>query len=280
MAKPLTSSYVGRCRIDYPAPADGSYYGHVSRAGIGLWRYKAGDRPRCARPPNMSTRPRGMTSLPGKTRVSMARERSCGDGRFLLTERGAGFCRQRADPPRAGSATGKRWGRSYLWPRNRRVQADRSDGSWPTGDVLLLGAGAFSAVRRLRGATVGHPRRDDRTGTRGWAAEELGWSSGSPTAGSTISRPRRRARAGPRPTASVLIYVLSDNNFNEAETDATAAVPLAAVIPSRSDHAGHDRNRKRDCASLLSRLVVPHRRGRRWPRTSRSPATPVPPQSQ
>ena len=157
--KPLTRKYVGDSESITRA-ADGSYY--VTFEGWHrLWRY-----PSLAAAAKYVRPPKGMASLPGNEGVEAATQLP--DGRFLLLSEG-GFTA--SGDLQGWLGNGKRWADLTLAPTGAFKPTDLV--VLPTGDVLLLERSA-SAVRRLRGAPVGHQVRHHRAwralarrGTRG-----------------------------------------------------------------------------------------------------------------
>ncbi len=198
--KPLTTKYVGDAESITRA-ADGSYY--VTFEGWHrLWRYRAASDPLRAAAKYVRA-PKGMTVLPGNEGVEAAAQLP--DRRFLLLSEG-GFT---ADGDLQGwLGDGNRWAALTLAPSGAFRPTDLT--VLPTGDVLLL--------ERSVSLFGGFAARLSIIGTAAIAA-------GARLAGQELAVIRsplpvdnfEAAAARAAPDGSVLIYLLSDDNFNEAE---------------------------------------------------------------
>ena len=194
--KPLTTKYVGDAESITRA-ADGSYY--VTFEGWHrLWRYKTlTAAAKYVRPPEE------MPSLPGNEGIEAATQLP--DRRFLLLSEG-GFA---ANGDLQGwLGDGKRWADLTLAPTGAFRPTDLS--VLPGGDLLLLERsvslfGGFSA--RLSVISSASIAPDARL-----SGQELALIR-SPLPVDNFEAVAARAA----PDGSVLIYVLSDDNFNEAE---------------------------------------------------------------
>ena len=198
--KPLMSKYVGDAESITRA-ADGSYY--VTFEGWHrLWRYKAASDPLRAAAKYVRA-PKGMASLPGNEGVEAATVLP--DGRFLLLSEG-GFTD--GGDLQGWLGDGKRWADVALAPTGAFKPTDLA--VLPMGDVLLLERsatvfGGFAArLSEIPAAAIVPGAR--------LVGRELG----------IIQQPLPvdnfeglAARAAP--DGSVLIYVLSDDNFNVME---------------------------------------------------------------
>jgi len=198
--KPLTSKYVGDAESITRA-ADGSYY--VTFEGWHrLWRYKAASDPLRAAAKYVRA-PKAMASLPGNEGVEAATQLL--DGRFLLLSEG-GFT---GDSDLQGwLRDGKRWADLTLAPTGAFKPTDLT--VLPSGDVLLLERsaslfGGFAARLSVIGAATIAP------GAR-LAGQELAIIENPLPVDNFEGIAARRA-----PDGSVLIYLLSDDNFNEME---------------------------------------------------------------
>ena len=194
--KPLTTKYVGDSE-SLTRAADGSYY--VTFEGWHrLWRYKSlTGAAKYVRPPA------GMTSLPGNEGVEAATQLR--DGRFLLLSEG-GF--DDNGNLRGWLGDGRRWTGLTLTPTGAFKPTDLT--ILPSGDVLLLERsaslfGGFSArLSVIPAATIAPGAR--------LSGQEL-----------ALVRPPlpvdnfESAAARAAPDGSVLIYVLSDDNFSAME---------------------------------------------------------------
>jgi hypothetical protein len=194
--KPLATKYVGDAESITRA-TDGSYT--VTFEGWHrLWRYKTlAAAAKYVRPP------REMTSLPGNEGIEAATQLP--DRRFLLLSEG-GFTETRDLQGWLGD--GKRWSELTLTPTGAFRPTDLT--VLPNGDVLLLERsvslfGGFAARLSVIPAAGIAP------GAR-LSGEELAVLR-SPLPVDNFEAVAARAA----PDGSVLIYVLSDNNFNEAE---------------------------------------------------------------
>ena len=194
--KPLATKYVGDAE-SITRGADGSYY--VTFEGWHrLWRYKTlTAAAKYVRPP------KAMTSLPGNEGVEAATQ--VPDRRFLLLSEG-GFA---DDGDLQGwLGDGKRWAALTLTPTGAFRPTDLT--VLPTGDLLLLERsvslfGGFAArLSVIPAATVAPGAR--------LSGEELAVLR-SPLPVDNFEAVAARAA----PDGSVLIYVLSDDNFNAAE---------------------------------------------------------------
>jgi len=194
--KPLKNKYVGDAE-SITRGADGSSY--VTFEGWHrLWRYKTLTAPaKYVRPP------KGMTALPGNEGVEAATQLR--DGRFLLLSEG-GFTANRDLQGWVGD--GKRWAALTLTPTGAFRPTDLA--LLPTGDLLLLERsvslfGGFAARLSVIPAASVAP--------------------GAQLAGRELAILRsplpldnfEAVAARPAPDGSVLIYILSDDNFNAAE---------------------------------------------------------------
>jgi hypothetical protein len=198
--KPLTSKYVGDAE-SITGAADGSYY--VTFEGWNrLWRYRAASDPLRAAAKYVRP-PKRMASLPGNEGVEAATVMP--DGRFLLLSEG-GFTG--AGDLQGWLGDGKHWADLTLAPTGAFRPTDLT--ILPTSDVLLLERsvslfGGFAArLSVIPAATIAPGAR--------LAGQEL----------AVIKSPLpvdnfEAAAARVAPDGSVLIYLLSDNNFNEAE---------------------------------------------------------------
>jgi hypothetical protein len=198
--KPLATKYVGDAESITRA-ADGSYY--VTFEGWHrLWRYRAASDPLRAAAKYVRA-PKSMTSLPGNEGVEAATQLR--DGRFLLLSEG-GFTETRDLQGWLGDR--KRWGGLTLAPTGAFRPTDLT--VLPNGDVLLLERsvslfGGFAArLSVIPAATIAPGAR--------LAGEELAIVR-SPLPVDNFEAVAARGA----PDGSVLIYILSDNNFNEAE---------------------------------------------------------------
>jgi hypothetical protein len=194
--KPLKNKYVGDAESITRA-ADGSYY--VTFEGWHrLWRYKTlTAAAKYVRPP------KGMTTLPGNEGVEAATRLP--DGRFLLLSEG-GF--DDAGDLRGWLGDGKRWAALTLAPTGAFRPTDLT--LLPNGDLLLLERsvslfGGFAARLSVIQAAMIAP------GAR-LSGEDLAIVK-SPLPADNFEA----AAARSAPDGSVLIYVLSDNNFSDAE---------------------------------------------------------------
>lgn len=198
--KPLATKYVGDAESITRA-ADGSYY--VTFEGWHrLWRYRAASDPLRAAAKYVRA-PKGMTSLPGNEGVEAAAQLP--DRRFLLLSEG-GFS---GDGDLQGwLGDGKRWAALTLAPSGAFRPTDLT--VLPTGDLLLLERsvslfGGFAA----RLSVI--PAASIAAGAR-LSGQEL----------AVIRSPLpvdnfEAAAAHAAPDGSVLVYVLSDDNFSDAE---------------------------------------------------------------
>jgi hypothetical protein len=194
--KPLATKYVGDAE-SITRGADGSYT--VTFEGWHrLWRYKTlAGAAKYVRPP------KAMTSLPGNEGTEAATQLP--DRRFLLLSEG-GFTGNRDLQGWLGD--GKRWSELTLTPTGAFRPTDLT--VLPNGDLLLLERsvslfGGFAARLSVIPAAAIAP------GAR-LSGEELAVLR-SPLPVDNFEAVAARAA----PDGSVLIYVLSDNNFNEAE---------------------------------------------------------------
>jgi hypothetical protein len=194
--KALTSKYVGDAESITRA-ADGSYY--VTFEGWHrLWRYKT-----LAVTAKYVRAPKDMASLPGNEGVEAATQLL--DGRFLLLSEG-GFTETRDLHGWLGD--GKRWAGLTLAPTGAFRPTDLT--VLPTGDLLLLERsvslfGGFAArLSVIAAATVAPSAR--------LSGQELAVIK-SPLPADNFEA----AAARPAPDGSVLIYVLSDNNFSDLQ---------------------------------------------------------------
>jgi hypothetical protein len=194
--KALTTKFLGDSESITHA-ADGSYY--VTFEGWHrLWRYKTlAAAAKYVRPPA------GMTSLPGNEGVEAATQLR--DGRFLLLSEG-GFTDD--GDLRGWLGDGKRWADLTLTPTGAFKPTDLA--LLPTGDVLLLERsmslfGGLAARLSVISAAAIVP------GAR-LSGEELAVVN-SPLPVDNFEAAAARAA----PDGSVLIYILSDDNFNELE---------------------------------------------------------------
>jgi len=194
--KPLTTKYVGDSESITRA-ADGCYY--VTFEGWHrLWRYKSlAGAAKYVRPPA------GMTSLPRNEGIEAATQLR--DGRFLLLSEG-GFTDD--GDLRGWLGDGKRWSELTLTPAGAFKPTDLT--VLPSGDVLLLERsasllGGFSArLSVIPAATVAPGAR--------LSGQELAVIR-SPLPVDNFEGVVARAA----PDRSVLIYILSDDNFNAME---------------------------------------------------------------
>ena len=193
--KPLTRKYVGDS--ESLTQADGSYY--VTFEGWHrLWRY-----PSLAGAAKYVRPPKGMASLPGNEGVEAATQLP--DGRFMLLSEG-GF--NASGDLQGWLDNGKRWADLTLVPTGAFKPTDLT--VLPNGDILLLERsaslfGGFAArLSVIRSATIAPGARLN--------GEEFAVIE-SPLPVDNFEAVAARAA----PDGSVLIYVLSDNNFNEAE---------------------------------------------------------------
>ena len=194
--KPLTSKHVGDAESITRA-ADGSYY--VTFEGWHrLWRYKT-----LAAPAKYIRAPKAMASLPGNEGVEAATQLR--DGRFLLLSEG-GFTD-------GGDLLGwlgnsKRWADLTLAPAGTFRPTDLT--ALPNGDLLLLERsvslfGGFAArLSVIAAATIAPGAR--------LSGQELAVIK-SPLPTDNFEAVAARAATD----GSILIYVLSDNNFNDME---------------------------------------------------------------
>lgn len=194
--KPLATKYLGDAE-SVTRGADGSYY--VTFEGWHrLWRYKTlTAAAKYVRPP------KAMTSLPGNEGVEAVTQLP--DGRFLLLSEG-GFA---DDGDLQGwLGDGKRWTALTLTPTGAFRPTDLT--VLPTGDLLLLERsvslfGGFAArLSVIPAATIAPGAR--------LSGEELAVLR-SPLPVDNFEAVAARAASD----GSVLIYVLSDDNFNAAE---------------------------------------------------------------
>jgi hypothetical protein len=194
--KPLAKKYVGDSESITRA-ADGSYY--VTFEGWHrLWRYTSlTAAAKYVRPP------KGMASLPGNEGVEAATQLR--DGRFLLLSEG-GFTD--SSDLQGWLGGGKRWADLALAPTGAFKPTDLT--VLPTGDLLLLERsaslfGGFAArLSVIRSATIAPGARLN--------GEEL----------AVIKSPLpidnfEGVAARTAPDGSVLIYILSDDNFSAVE---------------------------------------------------------------
>jgi hypothetical protein len=194
--KPLTRKYVGDSESITRA-ADGSYY--VTFEGWHrIWRYTSlTGAAKHVRPP------KGMASLPGNEGVEAATQLP--DGRFLLLSEG-GFTA--SGDLQGWLGKGNRWADLTLAPTGAFKPTDLV--VLPTGDALLLerSASVFASFAArlsvIRSATIAPGAR--------LHGEEL----------AVIERPLpidnfEAAAARAAPDGSVLIYILSDDNFSAME---------------------------------------------------------------
>jgi len=196
--KPLTSKYVGDAESIIRG-ADGSYY--VTFEGWHrLWYYRAASDPLRATAKYVRA-PKGMASLPGNEGVEAAAVLP--DGRFLLLSEGG---RTDAGDLQGWLGDGKRWADVTLAPTGAFKPTDLT--ILPTGDVLLLERsatvfGGFAArLTEIPAATI-------VPGTR-LVGRELGIIQEPLPVDNFEGLAARRA-----PDGSTLIYILSDDNFNE-----------------------------------------------------------------
>jgi hypothetical protein len=194
--KPLATKYVGDAESITRA-ADGSYY--VTFEGWHrLWRYKT-----LAAAAKYVRAPKGMTSLPGNEGVEAATRLR--DGRLLLLSEG-GFTENHDLQGWLGD--GKRWAGLTLAPTGAFRPTDLT--VLPDGDLLLLErsvslfGGVAARLSVIPAETIAPDAR--------LAGEELAVLR-SPLPVDNFEAVAARAA----PDGSVLIYVLSDDNFNEAE---------------------------------------------------------------
>ena len=194
--KPLATKYVGDSESITRA-ADGSYY--VTFEGWHrLWRYKSlAGAAKYVRPPT------GMTSLPGNEGVEAATQLR--DGRFLLLSEGDWTFN---GDLQGWLGDGKRWAELTLAPTGTFKPTDLA--LLPSGDVLLLErsvslfAGFAARLSVIRATTIAPGAQ--------LSGEELAIIK-SPLPVDNFEGVTARAT----PDGSVLIYVLSDDNFNEIE---------------------------------------------------------------
>jgi hypothetical protein len=194
--KPLTTKYVGDSESITRA-ADGSYY--VTFEGWHrLWRY-----PSLTAAAKYLRPPKGMASLPGNEGVEAATQLP--DGRFLLLSEG-GFAD--SGDLQGWLGDGKRWADLTLAPTGAFKPTDLT--VLPTGDLLLLERtaslfGGFAArLSVIRSATIAPGARLN--------GEELAVIE-SPLPVDNFEGAAARAA----PDGSVLIYILSDDNFSAME---------------------------------------------------------------
>jgi hypothetical protein len=198
--KPLATKYVGDAESITRA-ADGSYY--VAFEGWHrLWRYRAASDPLRAAAKYVRA-PKGMTSLPGNEGVEAATQLP--DRRFLLLSEG-GF--NDAGDLQGWLGDGKRWSALTLAPTGAFRPTDMT--VLPGGDVLLLERsvslfGGFAA----RLSVI--PAASIAAGAR-LSGQELAIVR-SPLPVDNFEAAAARAA----PDGAVLIYLLSDNNFSDAE---------------------------------------------------------------
>jgi hypothetical protein len=198
--KRLATKYVGDAESITRA-ADGSYY--VTFEGWHrLWRYRAASDPLRAAAKYVRA-PKGMTALPGNEGVEAATQLR--DGRFLLLSEG-GFADN--GDLQGWLGDGKRWAALTLTPTGAFRPTDLT--VLPSGDLLLLERsvslfGGFAArLSVIPAATIAPGAR--------LAGEELAVLR-NPLPVDNFEAVAARAA----PDGSVLIYVLSDDNFNEGE---------------------------------------------------------------
>jgi len=194
--KPLTTKYVGDSESITHA-ADGSYY--VTFEGWHrLWRY-----PSLTAAAKYVRPPKEMASLPGNEGVEAATQLP--DGRFLLLSEG-GFTD--SGDLQGWLGDGKRWAGLTLAPTGAFRPTDLT--VLPTGDVLLLERsaslfGGFAArLSVIRSATIAPGARVN--------GEELAVIEGPLPIDNFEGAAARAA-----PDGSVLIYILSDDNFSAME---------------------------------------------------------------
>ncbi|MGH6959965.1 MAG: esterase-like activity of phytase family protein [Dongiaceae bacterium] len=198
--KPLTSKYVGDAESITRA-GDGSYY--VTFEGWNrLWRYRAASDPLRAAAKYVRA-PKGMTALSGNEGVEAAAQLP--DRRFLLLSEG-GFADN--GDLQGWLGDGKRWAALTLTPTGAFRPTDLT--VLPGGDLLLLERsvslfGGFAARLSVIPAASIAP------GAR-LSGEELGIVR-SPLPVDNFEAAAARAA----PDGSVLIYILSDDNFSDAE---------------------------------------------------------------
>jgi hypothetical protein len=194
--KPLATKYLGDSE-SLTRAADGSYY--VTFEGWHrLWRYKSlTSAAKYVRPPN------GMTALAGNEGVEAATQLR--DGRLLLLSEG-GFAEDGGLLGWLGD--GKRWAALTLTPTGAFRPTDLT--MLPSGDVLLLERsvslfGGFAArLSVIPAATIA-------AGARLTSAELAVLRNPLPVDNF------EGAAARAAPDGSVLVYVLSDDNFNAGE---------------------------------------------------------------
>jgi hypothetical protein len=198
--KPLATKYVGDAESITRA-ADGSYY--VTFEGWHrLWRYRAASDPLRAAAKYVRA-PKGMTSLPGNEGVEAATQLP--DRRLLLLSEG-GF--NDAGDLQGWLGDGKRWSGLTLAPTGAFRPTDLT--VLPGGDLLLLERsvslfGGFAArLSVIPAATIAPGAR--------LAGQEIAVIR-SPLPVDNFEAMAARAA----PDGSVLIYLLSDNNFSDAE---------------------------------------------------------------
>jgi hypothetical protein len=198
--KPLATKYVGDAESITRA-ADGSYY--VTFEGWHrMWRYRAASDPLRAAAKYVRV-PKEMAALPGNEGIEAAVQLP--DRRFLLLSEG-GF--DDAGDLQAWLGDGKRWAALTLAPTGGFRPTDLT--VLPGGDLLLLERsvslfGGFAARLSVIPAAAIAP------GAR-LAGQELAVIR-SPLPVDNFEAAAARAA----PDGSVLIYVLSDDNFNDAE---------------------------------------------------------------
>jgi hypothetical protein len=198
--KPLTSKYVGDAE-SISRTADGSYY--VTFEGWHrLWRYRAASDPLRAAAKYVRA-PKAMAALPGNEGVEAATQLR--DRRLLLLSEG-GFT---ADGDLQGwLGDGKRWADLTLAPSGAFRPTDLT--VLPSGDVLLLERsvslfGGFAArLSVIPAASIA-------------AGARLGGQEVAVIKGPLPVDNFEAVAARAAPDGSVLIYLLSDNNFREAE---------------------------------------------------------------
>jgi hypothetical protein len=198
--KPLARKHVGDAESITRA-ADGSYYVTFERWHR-LWRYQAAGDPLRAAAKSVPA-PTGMAALPANAGVEAATQLP--DGRFLLLSEG-GFTDN--GDLQGWLGDGRRWADLALAPTGAFKPTDLT--VMPTGDLLLLErsaslfAGFAARLSVIRAASIVPGAR--------LAGQELAVIE-SPLPVDNFEAAAARAA----PDGSVLIYLLSDDNFNDME---------------------------------------------------------------